>query len=458
VNDFDQDDYDRDLAAEVAVLGAMMQSADAADRALEALASRDFRRPGHQIIFEAIGSLANRSVAIDPLTVADELDKQQLLPKIGGAMTLYDLIAAVPTTANIGFYLPQVREASITRGTVIAADRVKQIMSDREIDIDDRVDAVRDAIDEATRLTASAPMRSAADVVGPLLDRLGSKTPAEGVTTGWADLDGMLTRLRPGQLVVVGARPGMGKSVIMINLAVHVRVNLGLPVLYASLEMSEDEIAMRMISQMAKIDLSRLQKAAMTDAEWLRASDYGARIAEFNDLIIDDNASMNVAGLRATIRRMRRNGMPPALVVIDYLQLMSSGKRAESRQAEVSEMSRGLKVLAKEFGVPVVVGSQLNRESEKRSSKRPMAADLRESGAVEQDADVILLLHREDVYEPESPRAGEIDVIVEKNRQGPRGVVTLAWQGHYARAMNFERESPYARPDLHTAPGRTTHA
>jgi replicative DNA helicase len=438
----------RDRAAEAAVLGAMMLSADAADRALEALTSRDFGRAGHQLIFEAAAALANRGMGIDPVTVADELDKHQQLRPAGGLLALHEMTATVPTTANIDYYLTQVREASITRNTLQVAERIRQVMGDRDIDIDDRVDAVRGAMDEATRLSGATPMRSMADVIGPLLDRLGSKEPASGVTTGWADLDELLTKLRPGQLVVIGARPGMGKSVVMINLAAHVRVDLGLPVLYASLEMSEDEITLRMLAQKAKADLSRLQKGALNDDEWSRAAQWAARIAEYDDLIIDDDASMTIAKLRATIRKMRRHGMPPALVVVDYLQLMSSGKRVESRQAEVSELSRNLKILAKEFEVPVVVGSQLNRESEKRASKRPTQADLRESGAVEQDADVILLLHREDAYEPESPRAGELDVIVEKNRQGPRGTVTLAWQGHYARAMDFEREPQDSRPNL----------
>ncbi|MER7213163.1 replicative DNA helicase [Streptosporangium sp. NPDC000239] len=449
MNDFDQQQNERDLFAETAVLGSMMISPDAVDRALEAVSSRDFKRPGHQLVFEAISALANRGMGIDPLTVADELDKHQLLAKAGGALKLHEMTSAVPTAVNVGYYLGQVREAAVTRHTLMAAMRVGQVMGNREVDLDDRVDAVRSLIDDATRLTSSAPLRSVADVIGPLLDRLGSKAPAAGVTTGWADLDDKLTKLRPGQLIVVGARPGMGKSVIMANLAAHVRIDLGLPVLYASLEMSEDEITLRMVAQKARADLARLQRGDLGDDEWSRVADWAGRIAEYNDLIIDDDASMTIAKLRSSIRRMRRNNMPPALVVVDYLQLMSTGKRTESRQAEVSELSRNLKILAKEFEVPVVVGSQLNRESEKRATKRPTQADLRESGAVEQDADVILLLHREDAYEPESPRAGEIDVIVEKNRQGPRGVVTLAWQGHYARAMGFERDHRDGRPNLH---------
>jgi replicative DNA helicase len=440
-----------DLESEAAVLGSMLMSADAVGLALESLTSRDFRRAAHQLVFEAIAALANRNMPIDPLTVADELDKHNNLPRVGGVLTLHDLLAGVPTAVNVGRYIRQVREASITSHTLSAAERVKQIMGARHVDLDERIDAVRDAIDEATRLATPSTALSVADAVGPLMDRLGSKTPMQGITTGWSDLDQLFTRLRPGQLIIVGARPGMGKSVFMINLATHVRHKLGQPVLFASLEMTRDEIAMRMIAAMGRVNLHLLQRGELSDQDWIRASEASAKLAEYDDLIIDDNPGTTIAHLSAAVRRMRRNGMPPALIVVDYLQLMSSGKRAESRQLEVSEMSRGLKKLAGEFGVPVVVGSQLNRESEKRADRRPMTSDLRESGGLENDADVIMLLHREDVYHQETPRAGELDVMVTKHRQGPTATIPLVWQGHYARAVDFAPEPVNGSPNLHLA-------
>jgi replicative DNA helicase len=440
----------KDLEAEAAVLGSMMLSADATAQALERLQGGDFRRGAHQLVFEAISALANRNMPVDVVMVADELDKHHNLAKIGGALTLHDLIAGVPTATNVGYYIGQVIEASVTGHTISAGDRVKQIMGARHIDLDERVDAVRSAIDEATRLQASTSTAAAvADVVGPILDRFDSKEPVAGVTTGWADLDDLLTRLRPGQLIIVGARPGMGKSVVMVNMATHVRHKLGKPVLFASLEMSKDEIALRMIAALGRVNLTALQKGDLTDAGWASVARAQAQLAEYSDLIIDDNSAMTIAHLAAGIRRMRRNGMMPALVVVDYLQLMSSGKRSESRQVEVSDLSRSLKKLAGEFGIPIVVGCQLNRGPEQRTNKRPSKSDLRESGSLEQDADVVILLHREDAYEPESARAGEIELIVDKHRQGRTATITLAWQPHYARAMDFEPDPSNVRPNLH---------
>ncbi|SEN90928.1 replicative DNA helicase, partial [Nonomuraea pusilla] len=412
--------------------------------------SSDFRRGAHQLIFEAISSLANRNMPVDPVMVADELDKHHNLSKVGGALTLHELISQVPTAVNVGHYISQVREASVTGHTISAADRIKQVMAARHVDLDERVDAARSILDEATRLHASTSTASSvADVVGPLLDRLDAGEPIAGVTTGWADLDNLLTRLRPGQLIIVGARPGMGKSVVMINVATHVRHKLGEPVLFASLEMSKDEVALRMIASLGRVSLTSLQKGDLDDQAWSNVARAQAQLAEYTDLIIDDNPSMTIAHLSAAIRRMRRNGMMPALVVVDYLQLMTSGKRTESRQVEVSELSRSLKKLAGEFGIPVMVGCQLNRGPEQRANKRPSKADLRESGSLEQDSDIVILLHREDAYEPETPRAGEIELIVDKHRQGPTATITLAWQPHYARAVDFAPEPSDERPNLH---------
>jgi replicative DNA helicase len=442
--------FERDIEAEAAVLGSMLMSSEAVGRALEVLKSSDFRRAAHQLVFEAISGLASRNMPIDPITVADELDKHGNLHKAGGVLTLHRLYAAVPTATNVGHYIGQVREASVTGHTISAADRIKQVMSARHVELDERIDAVRSLIDDATRIQASGSTAApVSDVVGPLMDRLDSDEPIAGVTTGWADLDEVLIRMRPGQLIVVGARPGMGKSVVMINMATHVRHKLGKPVLFASLEMSKDEIALRMIASLGRVNLTALQNGHLDDQAWANVARAQAQLAEYTDLIIDDNPAMTITHLSEGIRRMRRNGMMPALVVVDYLQLMSSGRRAESRQVEVSDLSRSLKKLAGEFDIPVVVGSQLNRGPEQRANKRPSKADLRESGSLEQDADVVILLHREDAYEPESARAGEIELIVDKHRQGPTKTVTLAWQPHYARAVDFAPEPTDNRPNLH---------
>jgi len=240
-------------------------------------------------------------------------------------------------------------------------------------------------------------------------------------------------------MVTVGARPAMGKTTVMFNMATHAALKLGIPVLICSLEMSEQECMLRVLASEGSVNLHDIRSGHLDDADWARIAKVHGRVTACPHLMINTDPYLTVQGIRSELRSMRRAGMPAGLVIVDYLQLMTSGGKAESRQAEVSEISRGIKLLAKEFEVPVVVGSQLNRGPEMRSDHRPMLADLRESGSVEQDSSIVILLYREDAYERESARAGEVDFIVAKNRQGPQSTVTLAFQGHYARCTDMYR-------------------
>lgn len=432
-----------DLTVEQCVLGSMLISPAAIDDVVELVQARDFYRPAHQSIFERIVGMYGRGDAVDVITVKDELLKSGELSRIGDAPYLHTLVASVPTAANAAYYAKIVQEKAILRRLVDSGTQIAQLgYSTDGADAAHAVEIAQKLIDGAAPTTPSTTARSVAELITPYMDQLESGGDQRGVTTGWVDVDNLLIRLRPGQLIVIGGRPGQGKSVALTDLAYHVGIKLGLPVYVNTLEMATKEFMDRLVAYDAKVDLTRLiEPKLLTEDDWGRLSGSIARMAIAENLIIDDDPHMGVAHIRAALRSMRRAGKPAALVCIDYIQLMQTADRAENRQLEISEISRSLKLLAKQFEVPVVVGAQLNRNVEHRSDKRPVKADLRESGSLENDADVVILLHREDAYDKESPRAGEIDFIVDKHRQGPTGTVTLAFQGHYSRIVDM------AKPD-----------
>jgi len=439
------DDFERvpphDRGAEQCALGGMLLTKEALADVAEILKPDDHLVPAHQVIHEAILRLRDRDEPVDAITVADELIKRGELGKVGGGPYLHTLIASVPTAANAGYYARIVAKYAALRRLIEAGTRISQYGWATDLDADEvtqRVEAAYRTLDQATGRESSPQSRSIADLITPALDRIEKGPDAtRGITTGWADLDALFLGLQPGEMVTVGARPAMGKSTVMLNVAAHAALRLDTPVLVASLEMSEQECTERILASEARVSLHGIRAANLDDADWNRIARAYERLAACPHLLLNTDGYMSVQGIRSELRAMRRAGTPAGLVVIDYLQLMTSGSKPESRQNEVSEISRGIKLLAKEFEVPVLVGSQLNRGPEMRQDHRPMLADLRESGSVEQDSSIVILLFREDNYEPESPRAGEIDFIVAKNRQGPQATLTLAFQGHYARCMDM---------------------
>jgi len=441
-----------DIGAEQAALGAMMLSADALAECLEILRAGYFTRPAHQQIFAAIQAISDRGKPADAITVKAELEHRGVLPKTGGADYLHDLIATVPTAANGGWYAQRVRECAIRWKLAEAGERIRQAALAGGADLAELVDAAYRIIDEAAGTVAPGGARSIADLVGPVLDAL-EKGPDQvhAVTSGWSDLDGLVPGFRPGEMVTVGGRPGMGKSVVMLNIAVRAGVTFNKPILVCTLEMSAEECIERILAFDGSVDLRKIRARLLDETDWDRLAGSYSRLTAAGNLMIDDDPYMSVQTIRSDLRAMARAGHPAELVVVDYLGLMGKQKgKAESREREVSEFSRGLKLLAKEFKVPILVGSQLNRGPEMRSDHRPLPADLRDSGSVEQDSDIVILLYREDVYEQESARAGEIDLIVAKNRQGPLGTATLAFRGHYAMCGEMWRPDE----DEDAAPGR----
>lgn len=570
----------QDVHAEQSVLGSMMLSKDAIADCVETLRGLDFYRPAHETIYEAIIDLYGRGEPADAITVADELTKRGEIQRIGGQAYLHQLIDAVPTAANAGYYAEIVQERAVLRRLVDAGTRIVQMGYGQGGDVEDIVNAAQAEVYQVADKRGGEDYIAVGEVLEATIDEIehasGKNGEMVGVPTGFTEFDQLTNGLHPGQMIVIAARPAVGKalaldtplvtptgwttmgevqvgdemvgaggrptrvvaatevmtdrpcyevafsdgstivadaqhqwvtsadgdeqvrtteeiagsydaggaqhlvrsrrdeaewtivrlsavtsvpvrciqvdnddhlylagrsmipthnSTLALDIARSAAIHNQQATVLFSLEMSKTEITMRLLSAEASIQLQKLRKGELADDDWTKIARTTGRLSEA-PFFIDDSPNMSLMEIRAKCRRLKqRNNLK--LVVIDYLQLMSSGKRVESRQQEVSEFSRALKLLAKEIEVPVIALSQLNRGPEQRTDKKPMVSDLRESGSIEQDADMVVLLHRESMYEKESPREGEADVIVAKHRNGPTGTIVVAFQGHYSRFTNM---------------------
>ena len=429
----------QDLLAEQCVLGGMLLSKDAIADVVEVIRGADFYKPAHQTVYEAITDLYGRGEPADPVTVANALLVSGELQRIGGPAYLHTLIASVPTAANAGFYAKIVRERAILRRLVEAGTRIVQMGYHADAEADDIVDRAQAEVYAVTERRTSEDYAPLSEILQGTLDEIeaiGSHGGAMvGVPTGFSDLDALTNGLHGGQMIVVAARPGAGKSTMALDICRSASIRGGLTSAVFSLEMSRHEITMRLLSAEARVALHKMRSGTLSDQDWNSLARTMTSVSEA-PMFIDDSPNLSMMEIRAKCRRLKQRH-DLRLVVIDYLQLMTSGRKVESRQQEVSEFSRSLKLLAKELDVPVIAVSQLNRGPEQRTDKKPQLADLRESGSIEQDADIVVLLHREDMYERESPRAGEADFIVAKHRNGPTATVTVAFQGHYSRFVDM---------------------
>jgi replicative DNA helicase len=442
-------DYDRsgpvgrtppqDEHAEQSVLGAMLLSKDAIADVVEVIRGTDFYRPGHELIYDSVLDLYGRGEPADAITVSNELTRSGDLARVGGAPYLHTLVAGVPVAANAGFYAGIVREKAILRRLIDAGTRIIQFGYAEEGQVDDVVDRAQAEVYGVTDKRTSedyAPLSDIMELTIDELEAIGNRDGAmAGVPTGFAELDELTNGLHGGQMVVVAARPAVGKSTIALDFARSASIKHGLTSAIFSLEMSKTEITMRLLSAEARIPLNHMRNGKMNDDDWNKLVRKMGEVSEA-PLFIDDSPNLTMMEIRAKARRLKQRH-DLRFIIIDYLQLMTSGKKVESRQLEVSEFSRQIKLLAKELDVPVIAVSQLNRGSEQRTSKRPLLSDLRESGSIEQDADMVILLHREDIYEKESTRPGEADIIVAKHRNGPTKDIVLAFQGHYSRFVDM---------------------
>ncbi|KQV64176.1 replicative DNA helicase [Nocardioides sp. Root122] len=429
----------QDNAAEQSVLGSMLLSKDAIADVVDVIKGVDYYRPAHEVIHDAIIDLYGRGEPADPITVAAELQKRGELQRIGGAPYLHTLSANVPIAANAGYYAEIVRDKAILRRLVEAGTRIASLGYAGEGDIDDVVDNAQAEVYKVTDRRASVDYAPLGDIMSGVLDEIEAIGNREaglyGVPTGFADLDDLTNGLHSGQMIIVAARPAMGKSTLALDFCRAASIHNNLTSVFFSLEMTRSEIMMRLLSAEAKVPLNHIRNGTMRDDDWEKLARKMGQVSGA-PMFIDDSPNMTMMEIRAKARRLKQRH-DLKLIVIDYMQLMSSGKKVESRQLEVSEFSRNIKLLAKELECPIIALSQLNRGPEQRGDKRPMMSDLRESGSLEQDADMVILLHRDDVYEKESTRPGEADLIVAKHRNGPTRDLTVAFQGHYSRFVDM---------------------
>jgi replicative DNA helicase len=430
-----------DLDAEAGVLGGMMLSANAVGDVLDVpLAGADFYKPAHETIFAAILDLNSRGEPVDPLTVAALLAKTGDLGHIGGAPYLHTLINSVPTAANAGYYAEIVKELAVLRRLGEAGTRIVQMSyaTDRT-DAATVVDLAAAEIQAVTGTTGTDDVAAVADEAEAFLDDLlDNDKPRDYLPTPYSDFSDAVP-IEAGDVIVVAGDTGMGKSVVMLDFARHAAIECGKRTMLVSVEMSTKQVMQRLYAAEAKIPMHHLRgDVHINDFEAARLGKAHGRIVDAPFDILADG-TVTLGRIRSTLRRMQARRALPELVVIDYLQILTPERETGNRTIDVGALSRGLKRIAMDFRVPVIVGAQLNRKVNDRTDKRPVLSDLRESGSIGQDANIVVLLFREDYYEPESRRAGELDLIVAKNRQGPLCTITVGFQGHYSRAVDMEK-------------------
>lgn len=443
--------------AEQAVLGGLLMRPQLMHTIADVLVAEDFYLPAHAAIFRAFLALYAKGAPIDLVATAEQLKSMSALEEAGGAVYLADLAQAVVTGANAEYYAGIVRDKSLQRGLIDVCSGIIGNCYDASLEVDALLDESEQAVFAVSRRTARrnfSPTRELLDKVFENLSKLAdARDVVTGVTTGYRRLDTLTAGLQPSDLIIVAARPSMGKTAFALCMALHAAVEQEVPVAVFSLEMSKEQLMQRMLAAWGKVDLSRLRRPSqLTDEDWQRlyaAADVVSRAPVY----IDDTPALSTLELRARARRLKaEKGL--GLVVVDYLQLMRTSRRTDSRELEISDISRSLKGLAKELDIPVVALSQLNRKVEERGDKRPMLSDLRESGAIEQDADVIMFVYRDDVYKyqkpSERPAQGVAEIIIGKQRNGPVGAVELAYLSPFTA---FEALAPDWTPGPSEARG-----
>jgi replicative DNA helicase len=433
------------LEAEVSVLGACLISENAVAATTELLQPDDFYRNAHRVVFEAIAELSKASEPVDAVSVTEWLSRRGRLEEVGGSTALYDLTEQVPTAANAAYYARIVRDRSLLRRLIDAGTQVAQLGYESEEDVTRTVDRAETLVFDLARTRTRSEVEPLKDLLNASYEKLEmlakDRSEVTGLATGLDDFDRLTSGLQPQNLVIVAARPSMGKSGLALGISRYVAADLRRPVLFFSLEMSKVELANRLLSSEAKVDSGKLRTGRLEDRDWRAVGDALGRL-NLAPLFIDDTPSISLMEIRAKARRLKQREKDLALIVVDYLQLMQTdGKRPESRVQEVAEMSRGLKMLAKEMDIPVIALSQLSRQPESRTDKRPMLSDLRESGAIEQDADIVAFIYRDEVYDSESADKGIAELIVAKHRNGATDNVRLAFLNHYATFANLAKGS-----------------
>ncbi|AAR34325.1 replicative DNA helicase [Geobacter sulfurreducens] len=443
------------IEAEMSILGGVLLDNEAINRCLELIEADDFYRESHRKIFRAMIDLSNRSEPCDLITLTDMLKRKGELEEVGGGAYLATLVDYVPTAANIAYYCRIVKEKSVTRRLITAATDIVTRGYDEETTVDELLDGAQKTIFEISENKLRPAFTPVGTILKDTFKRIETlyekKEHVTGVPTGFYDLDKMTAGFQPGDLIIIAGRPSMGKTAFSLNIAQYAAAHADppLPVAVFSLEMSKESLVMRLLCSESRVDASRLRTGHLVDTDWHKLT-HGADKLSKARLYIDDTPAIPVLEMRAKARRLKaENGL--GMIVVDYLQLMR-GSSQESRQQEISEISRSLKALAKELDVPVVALSQLNRSLESRTDKRPMMSDLRESGAIEQDADVIMFVYRDAVYCDDCKKRDgsctkghekDAEIIIGKQRNGPIGSVNLLFNGEFTKFENMEKHHDY---------------
>jgi replicative DNA helicase len=427
------------LDAEESVLGGVLFDTHALDRVVEMLSVEDFYRESHRKIFRAMLALSEKGEPIDLITLSDILKARGELQDIGGATYLAELVDKVPSAANIGHYARIVREKAVLRSLINVCNEISSRCYSGEEDIEPFLDEAERLIFDVSEKRVRPSFFKMGDLIMDTIKTVEQlferKELVTGVPTGFLDLDRITAGLQPSDLVIVAARPSMGKTALVLNIAQYVALHANTAVAIFSLEMSKEQLVLRMLCSEARVDNAKVRTGYLGERDFPRLAMAAGRLAEA-PIYIDDTPAQNVLELRAKSRRLKREANI-GLVIIDYLQLMRGLTAQENRTQELSEISRSLKSLAKELNIPVIALSQLNRQVEQRADRRPMMADIRESGAIEQDADVIMFIYRDEVYKQDSQDEGVAEVIIGKQRNGPTGTVRLTFRREYTRFDNL---------------------
>ncbi|MBW1808219.1 MAG: replicative DNA helicase [Deltaproteobacteria bacterium] len=440
----------QNIEAEQSVLGGVLLDNAVLDQVLDVVGDQDFYREANRKIFTAMTEMSQKSEAIDYLTLEDRLKSHGQLEEIGGVTYLASLTDRVPSLGNVVYYARIVRDKAIARRLIHAATEILQAGLENRENVDDYLDSAEQLIFNVSQKRELAGVVPIKDLVKDSFDTIDKlyqeKDLYTGVPCGFRDLDEMTSGFQKSDLVIVAGRPSMGKTSLALNMAQHAASQGSQPTLFFSLEMSKESLTMRMLCAEARVDFLRVRTGQLTDSDWGKLARAAGLLSEA-ELFIDDTPGIRVMEMRAKARRLqaelRKQGKDLGMVMMDYLQLGSASGRMDSREREISEISRSLKALAKELSVPVVALSQLSRKPESRESKRPQMSDLRESGAIEQDADVILFIYRDEVYNENSPDKGIAEIIIGKQRNGPIGTVKLQFSPEYTRFENLARDRDY---------------
>ncbi|MGB6067488.1 MAG: replicative DNA helicase [Desulfomonilaceae bacterium] len=433
------------LEGERAILGGLLIDNDSLPKVLATLAADDFYREAHRNVYKAVTILFNRNEPVDWVTLTAALKEAGLLENIGGPAFLAELVDAVPSAANIEHYTRVVKEKAVLRQLISASTEISTRCYEEHGSLDEFVDQCEELIFKVgeSRIQSGFVhvkplMNEAFKMVEALYDR---KENITGVASGFSDLDGLTAGFQRSDLVIIAGRPSMGKTSFALNVAMNAAIDGGVPTAVFSLEMSKEQIALRILCAKAKVNLKSLRTGYLIQEDWGRLTQAVGSISD-SPLYVDDTPAINTLEIRAKARRLKKE-RDLGLIVVDYLQLMRGATKSDSREKEISEISRSLKALAKELNLPVIALSQLNRKVEERPNKRPQLADLRESGAIEQDADVILFIYRDEVYNKseDNPKKGEAEIIVGKQRNGPIGMVTAVFDSRFSTFL------PHARRD-----------